>query len=106
MEKELQLIDFGKNKIIYGPQGCGKTSLARKLTEGKETVWLNPCNVEAINKDIDEYKVRLHSETPFGLTRTNPEVFVVDEIHSINLIHCISVMNNKSEEIILIVQID
>lgn len=69
------------NLILWGPPGCGKTTLARLLAERSEAHYINLNAVETGSKEIRELGEQAHFRRISGQGRT---LVFIDEIHRLN----------------------
>ncbi len=69
------------NFILWGPPGCGKTSLARVIAENATAEFVSLNAVETGAKQIRELGASAHARKVSGLGRT---IVFIDEIHRLN----------------------
>src|ERR1700712_5351759 len=69
------------NLILWGPPGCGKTTLARILAEHSGANFINLNAVETGAKEIRELGERAHFRKVQGHGQT---LIFIDEIHRLN----------------------
>lgn len=69
------------NLILWGPPGCGKTTLARILAEKSDSAFVNLNAVETGAKEIRELGERAHFRRLQGHGHT---LVFIDEIHRLN----------------------
>lgn len=69
------------NLILWGPPGCGKTTLARILAERSGSAFVNLNAVETGAKEIRELGERAHMRKAQGHGQT---LVFIDEIHRLN----------------------
>ena len=86
---------FGKDKILYrtiqadrlssiilfGPPGCGKTSLARVISE---TTKYKFYKINAVTSGVSEIKKVVEETKNFMLNPTGKSILFIDEIHRFN----------------------
>lgn len=77
-----RMLDSGRahSMILWGPPGCGKTTLARVLADGAQGAWHTLSAVLAGVKDLREAVARAQAEQAQG----RAFVLFVDEIHRFN----------------------
>lgn len=81
VESVISVLDRVHVFLFSGPRGCGKTTLARLITEHLEITNIDTHEIDAADKTGVEDARRLKANTHFAPMRGDKKIYIIDECH-------------------------